>query len=400
MVEEQKTKAEFPTKAGDYMLWKPIGKGSFGIVWKARILNGLRKGEYVAIKIMKIDDFKGKSLDEIRNEVRIMSLCQHENISTFHVSFISGNDVWLIMPIYEGGSLCELLKVCYPDGIKDEAVIATILKNVLLALGYMHKQKQMHRDIKCSNIMLDKEGHVYLGDFGICKVLVDRKIAETFAGTLCWMAPEVLNPGKGGYDFTVDIWSIGITAIELAEGKPPYAGLLSMKVVKTIIHEDPPRLKDETKWSKGFVAFVNNCLQKIPADRLTVPALLAKHSEFFSKACPDDSLLQSVIQDSPSLEDRISPALWEDAKAYLQAKDTEVSQKSQPDLKWVFDVSLTKSMPVSVKPHEKLTKDEMYKQLYPPEEGKKAPPSKKPEVKTDPNDPLESLNFLDEKLDS
>ena len=158
-----------------------------------------------------------------------MSMCQHPCIANFYTSFISGKDVWLVMPIYEGGSVADLLQIRYPGGVTDETVIASLLKCVLLALQYLHKQGQIHRDVKCSNVLLDMKGNVCLSDFGVSAILKEKPVAKTFVGTPCWMAPEVLVE-EHGYNCQADIWSFGVTAIELAEGKAPYSDLSAMKV--------------------------------------------------------------------------------------------------------------------------------------------------------------------------
>ena len=158
-----------------------------------------------------------------------MSMCHHPCISTFYTSFISGKDVWLVMPIYEGGSVTDLLQIRAPNGISDESIIACLLKNVLHALQYLHNQGHIHRDVKCSNMLLDLKGNVCLGDFGVSAILKEKPVAKTFVGTPCWMAPEVLVE-EHGYNYKADIWSLGISAIELAEGKAPYSDLSPLKV--------------------------------------------------------------------------------------------------------------------------------------------------------------------------
>ena len=158
-----------------------------------------------------------------------MNMCQHASIASYYTSFISGNEAWLVMPLYEGGSVGDLLHGRYPHGLENERSIATILRSVLEALEYLHKQGQIHRDVKASNILLGKDGHAQLGDFGLCAILKEGQRTLTFAGTPCWMAPEVLVDERG-YDSKADIWSLGITAYELAEGHPPYAELTPIKV--------------------------------------------------------------------------------------------------------------------------------------------------------------------------
>lgn len=197
-------------------------------------------------------------------------------------------------PLYRAsmsGSLCQYMKevpwLIYSNGIEDESVIALILKSVLKVLQYLHKQGQIHRDVKCSNILVDLKGNFCLGDFGACAILKEKPVAKTFVGTPCWIAPEVLVEEQG-YNCKADIWSLGITAIELAEGKASYSGLSSMKVplsynpqiIKTIINSDPPRLSEESRWSKQFREFVSDCLIKDPDKRSSTAELLEKYSKF------------------------------------------------------------------------------------------------------------------------
>jgi serine/threonine-protein kinase OSR1/STK39 len=232
-----------------------------------------------------------------------MSLCRHPHIATFYTSFISGKDVWLVTPIYEAGSAADLLQLKFPTGITEQPVLIFILKCVLEALKYLHKQGQIHRNVKASNILLDLKGNVYLSDFGVSAILREKPLAKTFTGTPCWMAPEILIEEQG-YNYKADIWSLGITAIELAEGAAPYSELTSMKIIKTIISSDPPRLKEESKFDGRFVSFIYDCLQKNPALRSSVPELLDKYSDLFKTAC-DESLIKSLVVKIPCLEDRV-----------------------------------------------------------------------------------------------
>lgn len=233
-----------------------------------------------------------------------MSLCRHPHIATFYTSFIWEQDVWLVTPIYEGGSMVDLMLLKFPQGIHQEPILAFVLKCVLDALQYLHKQGQIHRNVKASNVLLDLKGNIYLTDFGVSAILKEKPVAKTFAGTPCWMAPEILIE-EHGYDFKADVWSLGITAIELAEGKAPYAELSSMKIIKTIISSDPPRLKEESKWDPGFTAFIYDCLQKNPKLRPSVSELLEKYADFFAKACTEAEI-KSLLVKVPSLEDRVA----------------------------------------------------------------------------------------------
>ena len=211
---------EWPAKASFYRLAIPIGMGSFGLVWKAEVIKEGWQGRNVAIKIIDLEQFQDNSIDEIRKEISIMSTCQHKNVVSCYVSFIEGTDLWLVMPILSAGSCSDILKLNFPQGIKDEAVIATILKETMLGLQYFHENRQIHRDIKAGNILLDMDGQVYISDFGVSASLKKGQKRKTFVGSPCWMAPEVME--QTGHDFSADIWSLGITAIELANGEAPY----------------------------------------------------------------------------------------------------------------------------------------------------------------------------------
>lgn len=158
-------------------------------------------------------------------------MLDHPNILSYKVAFISQQELWLVFEIMEGGSIANLIKNYFPQGLKDQTLIATILKEALLGLKYLHDNNQIHRDIKGGNILIGADGSVKISDFGVCAKLKKGKKRNTFIGSPCYMAPEVLDQdGKNGYDSKADIWSLGITALELAYGNPPNSELTTMKV--------------------------------------------------------------------------------------------------------------------------------------------------------------------------
>jgi len=151
-------------------LLEVIGEGAFGLCWLARCEEGFHSGEKVAIKILDLEQFKTTSVDLIRKEITVMANSKHKNIVSAYISFVNWKYLWVVMPIIDAGSLIDVMKVVRPTnmpGVQDEAIIATVMKETLEALVYMHSNKQMHRDIKAANILLDRQGQVFLSDYGV-----------------------------------------------------------------------------------------------------------------------------------------------------------------------------------------------------------------------------------------
>lgn len=243
-----------------------LGEGSFGCVYKAihKLTN-----QTVALKQLSIDL---KHLEETIEEVAILQQCNCSTIVAYYGSYIIENELWIVMEYCEGGSVSAALKILERN--LNEREICAILKDVLNAMDYLHKEKIIHRDIKAANILLKRtdNGCAKLGDLGVCCQLRNGK-TKSLVGSPYWMAPEVI--AGNDYDCSSDIWSLGITILEMAEGKPPYADINPWEVLFIIaVRPSPFFQKNVDKCSVNFVDLVRLCLIKDPKKRATSQELL------------------------------------------------------------------------------------------------------------------------------
>lgn len=223
-----------------------------------------------------------------------MALSKHPNVLRVYGSFVNGSKLYIVTPYLAAGSCLDIMKTTFPDGL-DEVSIATILRQALEGLIYLHKNGHIHRDVKAGNLLMDQQGTVLLADFGVSSSLAENgDVRKTFVGTPCWMAPEVME--QAGYDYKADIWSFGITSLELATGHAPFAKFPPMKVLMMTLSNAPPTLDREGgkhKYSRAFKDMIDSCLQKDPNKRPSAEKLI--QHPFFKQAKKRDYLTKSIL---------------------------------------------------------------------------------------------------------
>ncbi|KAL4091418.1 hypothetical protein QTP88_026110 [Uroleucon formosanum] len=294
-----------------------LGEGSYGSVFKA-----LHKesGQVLAIKQVPVDT----DLQEIIKEISIMQQCDSPYVVKYYGSYFKNTDLWIVMEYCGAGSVSDIMRLRKKTLSEDE--IATILSDTLKGLEYLHLRRKIHRDIKAGNILLNSEGHAKLADFGVAGQLTDTMAKRnTVIGTPFWMAPEVIQ--EIGYDCVADMWSLGITALEMAEGKPPYGDIHPMRAIFMIPTKPPPSFREPDKWSPEFIDFVSQCLVKNPEERATATKML--DHEFIGNPKPPEILSQMIAE---AREIRENQTLRSNASCLIKSAESKDQNSKEDDI--------------------------------------------------------------------
>ncbi|KAG7346453.1 protein kinase [Nitzschia inconspicua] len=254
-----------------------IGEGSFGAVYKA---NHKPTGAVVAVKVISNASSSKSEEEKIKGEIDILSKCDSPYIVGYFECFIKPptqkpGEMWIVMEYCAGGSMTDLIEANSRFSMPEDC-IRGVCASIVLGLEYLHGVANVcHRDIKCGNVLLTSDGNVKLADFGVSAELSNTlNKRKTVVGSPYWMAPEVIR--ESHYDGRADVWSLGITTIEMAEGSPPHANLHPLRAIFVIPNKPAPTLADPDNWSPEMLDFVRVCCQKDASQR-SDSALLASH---------------------------------------------------------------------------------------------------------------------------
>lgn len=274
-----------------YTFQNMLYENKFSQIWLAI---GKNKQKY-AIKIINLEKYDP---DRILEEINFLKSINHPNIIKYYENFKKDQNIYIVMELAKC-SLLDILKIKY-SGF-EEKYVSVILRQVLEAVQELHNNKIIHRDIKAANILVSTKNTIKLTDFGVsAKLSKYEPTRTTFVGTICWMAPEILIQNNVGYDERADIWSIGITALELIFGVPPGHTQTPMKRALNILNDDPPDPNAESKiWNKKisrkFKKFVNACLKKDPSKRPSIEKLL-KHSFIKKYKKENNDIIRELLE--------------------------------------------------------------------------------------------------------
>jgi len=276
-----------------------IGQGSFGVV--CTCINTVNN-EIVAIKFLEMEAEENSSL---KREITILKNtfnCPY--IVKYHGCYLKENNLMIVMEYCDGGSILDIMQMC--QRTLSENQIAAIMYQIVEGLVYLHTNKILHRDIKAGNVLVNKAGNAKLADFGVSAILVNTGFKQkTVVGSPYWMSPEVISPPKGsnGYDSKADIWSLGITAIEMAESKPPLFNLNPVKVIFVIPFRQAPTFEKPELWSKEFNDFISICLNKEADKRPSAKDLLDHPFIKKGKECSTKIISELVSECIPIMQE-------------------------------------------------------------------------------------------------
>lgn len=274
-----------------YKKVKKIGKGSFGDVYRGV---DVLTDEVVAIKVIDLES-ADEEIDEIRQEISVLSECQSPFITRYISSFTTEHELNIVMEYMGGGSVRDLLAM----GPIDEQYVAVITREMLRAVEYLHDSGKIHRDIKAANVLLTEKGEPKMADFGVTAKLTNTmQRRNTFVGTPYWMSPEVIQ--QADYNEKADIWSIGITVYEMATQEPPHHDVHPMKALFLIPKHPPPSLNDLPHLSKAIKEFVSLCCQKEWMKRPTVKELMKTK---FIRQAKKISILQEMMNNRQEINE-------------------------------------------------------------------------------------------------
>ena len=297
-----------PLTKDSYELLYPIAESATTRIFAA---NCSPAGKQVAVKLVNLD-LLHVDIATVRQEVAQWSATSHTNAVKYYGSFIDGSTLWIVSELMSGGAVSDILSFSYPRGFKNESIIATILQSVLEFLSYYHSTSKIHRNVRPCHILIDDRGNVAVLGFGSGAALIEnghRKRARfTNMGASDYTAPELLT--DRGHDQGVDIWSLGITAIEMATGKTPFDGRTDIEIVQDVLDGAPPTLSEKHGFSPQFREFVGLCLQKDPRKRPTAKTLL-KHSFIKRNAKDSNYVLVNLLKALPDLRTRVASSLGE-----------------------------------------------------------------------------------------